>query len=59
LIELTVANELDVLAHDPGISERHGAELLRLFTEWRPLMSEAAWRAVESHRTASGTSARS
>jgi pimeloyl-ACP methyl ester carboxylesterase len=59
LIELTVANELDVLAHDPGISERHGAELLRLFTEWRPLMSEAAWRAVESHRTASGTSVRS
>ena len=48
LIELTVANELDVLAHDRAIAERHGAELARLFEEWRGFMSDAAWRAVSA-----------
>ena len=48
LIELTVANELDVLAHDPEIAQRFGAELARLFAAWRAFMSDAAWRAVAS-----------
>ncbi|MER5382060.1 DUF6817 domain-containing protein [Streptomyces sp. NPDC002688] len=41
--ELTAANELDVAANSPEIRSRHGADLLGLFTRWRPLLSEPAW----------------
>ena len=43
LAELTAANELDLVAVNPGIRDRYGAALLGLFTRWRPLLSEAAW----------------
>lgn len=42
LIELTIANELDVLAHDPEIAARYGAALRRLFARWRPFLGERA-----------------
>ncbi len=41
--ELTAANELDLAAVNPENLDRYGAALLRLFTRWRPLLSEAAW----------------
>jgi pimeloyl-ACP methyl ester carboxylesterase len=42
LMELTVANELDVLEHDPETTARFGASLLRLFANWRPFLSDGA-----------------
>ncbi|GAA2066835.1 hypothetical protein GCM10009801_13670 [Streptomyces albiaxialis] len=42
--ELTVANELDLARADPVFRERHGPELLALFTRFRPLLTPAAWR---------------
>ncbi|GGU92748.1 hypothetical protein GCM10010260_29360 [Streptomyces filipinensis] len=41
--ELTAANELDIAAISPEARSRHGADLLGLFTRWRPLLSEPAW----------------
>ncbi|MFF9474009.1 DUF6817 domain-containing protein [Streptomyces roseolus] len=41
--ELTAANELDIAAISPEVRDRHGADLLDLFTRWRPLLSDAAW----------------
>lgn len=41
--ELTAANELDIAAISPEARLRYGADLLDLFTRWRPLLSEAAW----------------
>jgi hypothetical protein len=41
--ELTVANELDIATISPEIRTRYGAELLGLFTRWRPLLSEPTW----------------
>jgi hypothetical protein len=41
--ELTAANELDIAAISPDVRMRHGADLLELFTRWRPLLSEQAW----------------
>ncbi|MEU8538861.1 DUF6817 domain-containing protein [Streptomyces sp. NPDC048717] len=40
--ELTAANELDLAAVNTEFRERWGGPLLRLFTTWRPLLSEAA-----------------
>jgi hypothetical protein len=48
--ELTVANELDVLAASPGLRAAHGQALLDLFTAWQPLLSPAATRAVQNSR---------
>lgn len=48
--ELTVANELDVLAAAPDLRNRHGRALLDLFTSWRPLLSASASFAVRSSR---------
>ena len=45
--ELTVANELDVLAHSPELAAAHGAKLAELFTSWAPLISPAARQAAE------------
>jgi hypothetical protein len=44
--ELTVANELDLVRHDPQAKERYGLALLALFTCWRDLLSEPARAAV-------------
>jgi hypothetical protein len=41
--ELTAANELDIAAISPAARTRYGADLLELFTRWRPLLSESAW----------------
>lgn len=45
-VELTAANELDVLAHNADLAEKYGGALLGLFTRARPWLSPAAWRAV-------------
>lgn len=46
--EITVANELDVLAADAGLRARHGAELRDLFVSWDALLSVPARRAVRA-----------
>jgi hypothetical protein len=42
LVELTVANELDVLAHNEDLRAAHGDALRRLFTAWRRWASGSA-----------------
>ncbi|MER5913475.1 DUF6817 domain-containing protein [Streptomyces sp. NPDC001982] len=42
--ELTAANELDLVCESPAFRERYGPDLLVLFTRFRPLLSEPAWR---------------
>ncbi|HVB41378.1 MAG TPA: hypothetical protein VNF47_01565 [Streptosporangiaceae bacterium] len=42
--ELTAANELDIAMVSPAFREREAAALLAMFTRWRPLLSEAAWK---------------
>jgi catechol 2,3-dioxygenase-like lactoylglutathione lyase family enzyme len=45
-VELTAANELDVLAHNESLFTRYRSGLLDLFTRARPWLSSAAWQAV-------------
>jgi uncharacterized protein (TIGR00369 family) len=45
--ELTAANELDVLQANSSLRAQYGPGLLRLFTSWRELLSDPAWRAVQ------------
>ncbi|MFJ4781855.1 DUF6817 domain-containing protein [Streptomyces sp. NPDC088794] len=45
--ELSAANELDIARIDPAFREQWGAELLALFTRFRPLLSQPAWSACE------------
>ncbi len=47
LMELTVANELDVVEHAPDVRAEYGEALLALFTRARGLLSAAAWADVE------------
>ncbi|MGW7087313.1 DUF6817 domain-containing protein [Streptomyces sp. NPDC054871] len=42
--ELTAANELDIARIDSDFRARRAADLLRLFTSLRPLLSPAAWQ---------------
>ncbi|MEU6877860.1 DUF6817 domain-containing protein [Streptomyces sp. NPDC046712] len=42
--ELTAANELDVLQENRELRTRHGGGLLKLFTRWRSLLSDAAFK---------------
>jgi hypothetical protein len=44
--ELTAANELDIMRVNSELRAQHGPGLLRLFTSWRRLLSDPAWRAV-------------
>jgi hypothetical protein len=46
--ELTAANELDIAAVNPDLRAQHGQNLLRLFTSWQALLSDAAWQAVQA-----------
>jgi hypothetical protein len=46
-MELTVANELDVLTRDAEIAARYGESLARLFSRWTPFLSEPARIEVE------------
>ncbi|MFF0792607.1 DUF6817 domain-containing protein [Streptomyces spiralis] len=43
--EMTAANELDVLAHNTELTERHGPALYGLFARSRELLSAPAWNA--------------
>ncbi|MFC8275672.1 DUF6817 domain-containing protein [Streptomyces sp. NPDC057271] len=52
--ELTAANELDVLEENRDLRIRHGGGLLRLFTRWRPLLSEAAFEDARRSLTLKG-----
>ncbi|MFF9819726.1 VOC family protein [Streptomyces sp. NPDC014006] len=45
ILEITAANELDVLAHNAGLAERHGPAVYRLFVRSRDLLSAPAWEA--------------
>ncbi|HEX3910955.1 MAG TPA: hypothetical protein VHW67_09670 [Solirubrobacteraceae bacterium] len=44
-VEITAANELDALAHNPALLAEHGADLFELLTRARDLLSDPAWRA--------------
>jgi catechol 2,3-dioxygenase-like lactoylglutathione lyase family enzyme len=44
-MEITAANELDVVAHNATLAVKHGADLLRLFTRAQHLLSGPAWQA--------------
>ncbi len=46
-VELTVANELDVVEHSAEVRAEFGPSLLALFTRGRLLMTAAAWADVE------------
>jgi hypothetical protein len=46
--ELSVANELDLARIDPAFREKWGAELLAMFTRFRPLLSQSAWSACHA-----------
>ena len=46
LVELTVANELDVFLFADSVPDSYAASLLALFTRARTVMSEAAWADV-------------
>jgi catechol 2,3-dioxygenase-like lactoylglutathione lyase family enzyme len=45
VVEITAANELDVLGHNAELAERHGPALYRLFARSYELLSAAAWNA--------------
>lgn len=47
IVELTVANELDVLAHNEDLRAEHGESLRNLFTAWRVHASDHANAAVD------------
>ena len=44
-LELTAANELDVIGHSPAMAAEHGPPLLWLFAASRQRLSAAAWQA--------------
>ncbi|MFF2145813.1 hypothetical protein [Kitasatospora sp. NPDC058190] len=45
ILVITVANELDVLAHNPELADRYGPSLYQLFFRVRDLLPTAAWQA--------------
>ncbi|UFS98298.1 DUF6817 domain-containing protein [Nocardia huaxiensis] len=44
-LEITVANELDVMTHNAELAAQHGAALYELFGRVRDQLSDAAWQA--------------
>ena len=44
-VELTAANELDVLAHNPELAATHGKALFALMSSARQRLSDAGWDA--------------
>ena len=46
-VELTIANELDVLSHNEDLRDQHGDGLHNLFTAWRVYASDQATAAVD------------
>ncbi|BEK94450.1 hypothetical protein NSK11_contig00022-0041 [Nocardia seriolae] len=47
-LELTVANELDVMAQNADLATQHGAGLYDLFARARPHLTPAAWSACHA-----------
>ncbi|GIG59882.1 hypothetical protein Lfu02_42540 [Longispora fulva] len=47
-LEITAANELDVLAHNPELAALHGPALAALFGAVRDRLSVASWRACRA-----------
>ncbi|MDF0528387.1 alpha/beta fold hydrolase [Tsukamurella sp. 8F] len=47
-VELTVANEMDVLIHSAELRRKYGAGLAALFVDWRGLVGERARAAVDA-----------
>ncbi len=43
--ELTAANELDIIRHNPATAAQHGTALRQLFSRVRPRLTDAAWQA--------------
>lgn len=41
-VELTIANELDLVDHNPAFADQHGAGFKALFGRWLPLASDGA-----------------
>ncbi|MET9435991.1 DUF6817 domain-containing protein [Streptomyces sp. NPDC006551] len=52
--ELTAANELDLAVENPEFRAEWGGPLLRLFTRWRSLLSEAAFTDARETLTLKG-----
>ena len=48
--ELTAANELDILRHNPVMAAQHGAALVLLITCARARLTDAAWQAWSQFR---------
>jgi hypothetical protein len=48
--ELTAANELDILRHNPAMAAQHGAALVLLITCARARLTDAAWQAWSQFR---------
>ncbi|GAB4585317.1 hypothetical protein Ntsu_31490 [Nocardia sp. IFM 10818] len=49
-LELTVANELDVMTHNAELAAAHGAALYQLFERCKDHLSAPAWRACRMLR---------
>ncbi len=47
LIVITVANEIDVLSHDPKLLRRHGNILVKIFGRWRPWLCPTALKELD------------
>jgi hypothetical protein len=54
--ELTAANELDIMRHNPAMAAQHGSALLQLLTRARARLTDAAWQAWKQLSAASPTS---
>ncbi|GAA5083971.1 DUF6817 domain-containing protein [Nocardia iowensis] len=54
-LEITAANELDVLAHNAELADKHGAALYQLFARSSSRLSPRAWQACRT-QLASATS---
>jgi hypothetical protein len=48
--ELTAANELDIIRHNPATAAQYGAALRQLFTRARPRLTDAAGQAWSQQR---------
>jgi len=53
-MELTIANELDVLTHSSEIRDAHGQQLADLFTAWQSQIGEVAQAALSTAMTTLG-----
>ena len=53
-LEITAANELDVLARQPVMLAQYGPSLLALFSRNRELLSKPAWEACDALLTPAG-----